>query len=507
MSAMIRGHMKFLQLLQKAVFAGNITAIVPEDLEIVAHSLLWSDTDDTELMLMKYLPHVMASSVKHEFTNMTSYGIRKGSGFFGERSLPSESAFESQRFIRNIRLMGEISPTFILAAMEQTQQAFGVTGAEQIAEVAVRLNVLQKMNRNLYFSDTTKTRLGAASLRYPGILQQIREGTDGTVLSSPLGASHIIDMKGAPLTLDTVRNRIAQGIQVFGRIRQLFMDPLTRNDFETSMDGAARLAYGAPEKPFYLGQNLAGIQTQGGKTRFITDNTLSAIYSREQYTVELEEGAPTTVPLVSASAGSPGGGRVSSWDVASAGNIFYVVTETFEEKEGLGTRFPTTPSTYLAVAAGQEVTLTLTPGNALADSFRVYREVDTNDTGLTSAWFIFEVANTGAGAAVTAFDNNDDRPNHGYAFGLRVHGTAADAMLAETTSAYTDARARSAEFLADSDQPNRNTVAVACLGPRMGIMALAAVMAQTKRPLIYSAHVPEVRNPFQNLVFKNIGRL
>ena len=71
--------------------------------------------------------------------------------------------------------------------------------------------------------------------------------------------------------------------------------------------------------------------------------------------------------------------------------------------------------------------------------------------------------------------------------------------------AYDHARAKSAAYLGASDHP-RNTVSVATLGPTMGMLALASVLAEVDRPLFFSACCPQVRNPYQNVAFKNIGR-
>ena len=86
-----------LQALEKAVHSGNITAVVPEDLEIEAHNTLWNETSRHELTLMKLLPSVNATSITHEYTRITSYGFSRNTGFFGERSLPPETNFGSSR--------------------------------------------------------------------------------------------------------------------------------------------------------------------------------------------------------------------------------------------------------------------------------------------------------------------------------------------------------------------------------------------------------------------------
>jgi hypothetical protein len=509
------GQLQILQLLEaaangrpkmrKAVTTGTLTPVVPQDLEMEAHNTLWSETKETELTLLKLIPSTPATQVQHEYSRVTSFGDSRGSGFFGERSLPQNTSIGTERIVNNIRLMGEIGSTFLLAELEKTQRVLGTSGASSIERRALRLNTLRKKNRNLYRADTGGIRQGSGGVRFKGIEQLIREGTDGTTATSPFG-SHVIDMLGLPLTSETVRNRAADAIVLFGFPTVLLMGAYARADFERSLDPATRLPMPIDMKPYMIGQYVAGLQTQGGIVKFHTDNTLAARWYRGQYIAEGQEGGPTTTPTVVASAGAVGGGRTSLWDANSAGDVYYVVTEQIDELEGLGTRYPATVGTFTTVAVGEEVTLTLTPGNALADGFKVYRGSDADTADPTGAWFIFEVANTGAGAAVVAYDDNDERPNTERAFALNITSAAANALGRGPDSYYT-AVEKSAEFFKMADDPVQNTIAAAELGPSMGILALASVLAEIDRPLMYSAMAPEVRNPFQNFVFKNIGRV
>lgn len=489
--------------MRKAVTTGVIAPIVPQDLEMEAHNTLWAETKQTELTLMKMIPSTPARQIAHEYARVTSFGDDSGSGMFGERSLPQNTSIGTDKIVNNIRLMGEIGSTFLLAELERTQKVLGTSGASNIERRALRLNVLRKKNRNLYKLDTTKIRQGSGGVRFKGLEQLIREGTDGTTGSiSPFG-SHVIDMQGQPLTAETVRNRCADAIVLFGFTTCLLMDPYARADFESSLDPAHRLPLPIDMKPYLLGQQVSGLLTQGGVVKFYTDNTLNPRWYGGQYKNRVQDGGPTTKPVVTASSGAVAGGRTSKWDSSAAGNVYYVVTEQVDELEGFGTRYPATVGTWLAVAQGEEVTLNLTPGNALADGFKVYRGTSADSADPTGAWFVFEVANNNSGAAVQVFDDNDDRPNTSRAFALNI-ASAAQSRLASQD--YYSVVEKSAEFFKMSDDPVNNTIAVAELGPSMGILALASVLAEIDRPLMYSACAPECRNPYQNFVFKNIGR-
>ena len=502
-------HRTVLTLLEKAVTADNIAAVVPEDLEIQAHNTLWRDTDPTELTLLKLLPSVPATSVAHEYTRITSFGEPRGSGFFGETALPPSTNYKPERVVNNIRLQGELSEVFILASLEETQQALGTSGNVNIQRNALRLNLLRKKNRQLYFSDTRTIRQGAAGVRYKGLMQLIEEGTDGTEGESPFG-SHIIDLEGQPLTAETLREKVAEAIVLFGYLSCLVMDPFTREGFEASVDPAQRLPLPISMQPYVLGQKIHGLQTQNGVVHFHTDNVLNPVHHFGKYINELMDGGPTTFATVASTVNSPGG-TGTKWDAQSSGQIYYIVTQIKDEVESLGRRVPSTPGTFLPVTAGDSVTLDLTPGDPSIDAYRIYRgtDADPNEAVGTDAYWVADVANTGGAAPTSYEDLNHQRPNTAFAFGLNVHSQAQRALQAGLAGglaqAYHAAVEMSANFLGQPDE-ERNTVAVAELGPSMGILPLAHILATVDRPLMYTASSPEVRNPFQQFVFRNIGR-
>ncbi|MGB0972874.1 MAG: hypothetical protein ACPGVG_18240 [Mycobacterium sp.] len=496
-------YSQLLQNLEKAITAGDITAVVPEDLEIEAHNTLWDLTDPTELTLLKLCPSVGATSVRHEYTRITSFGSQRDSGHFTETGLPARTGFGSSRQEVNIKLIGVMGPTYLLASLEKTQKALGTQGAANIQRAALQRNLLHKKCRSMYFSDTRNSKGGDDGLIPAGLIQQIEQGTDGTVGARSPWGSHVIDMQEQPLTVDTLRDKVSQGIIVHGAMNSLLMDPFARGDFEGSLDAAERLELPIGARAFMVGQNVGGLQTQNGQIWFETDNTLSAMHSRPQYrTDDTHDQTPTSTPTVTATAQAVSGSNVSEWDASSAGNVYYVVTEVVNEMEGLGTRAPA--SGTVAVAAGQEVALSITAGNFQADRFRVYRGTDS-DTADTDAWFVFEVANGVSPGAVAAFDLNEWRPNTSVAFGLRVSSWATRAMRGGERTGYYAAQAMSASMVGTQDSPD-STVACVTLGPKMGVMQIAPIAPTVDNPLLYSAYAMEVRNPRQNFVFKNIGR-
>jgi hypothetical protein len=495
--------MEALVELQKAVTTGTIADIVPEALEEDAHNTLWQQSSPNELTLLKLVPSIPTFSIKHEFDKIISYGEDRGNGFFGEETLPLETEPQFDRVETFVRLLGETSSTFLLASLEKTIKVEGQTGADQIARSLLLLNLLRKKNRAMYFSDTSTVRLGAGSNRFQGLEQQIREGTDGTTGTSPYG-SHVIDMEGQAFTVENIRNRTAQIITLFGYLNCLVTDPFVRADLEGSMDPAQRLPLPISARPFMLGQNIGGFHTQGGDVFFHTDNTLTPLYGKGQFKGTAMKGATGAPPAVGIAVNAVPTSGTSKFFAADAGNFFYLVTEVKNERESLGTRAPAGAAVQ-AVAQGEEVELTITPSDPFSDSFRVYRG-DEGDAD-TDAWFIFEIANDGAGADVSAFDLNLFRPHTSVAFGLNIRSEASRFLHSAPTGqrdSYALAVEESDRFFGMEDNP-RNTVTMVQLGPAMGVLELATILATTSRPLLYSACAMQVRNPLQNIVFINIG--
>ena len=215
------------------------------------------------------------------------------------------------------------------------------------------------------------------------------------------------------------------------------------------------------------------------------------------------KGATGTPAFVSISVNAIPVSGTSKWNAADAGDFFWILTEVKDGRESVGRRFPA--AGIQAVTEGDEVVLTVAPNDPFSDSFRVYRGSDGDLD--TDAFHIFEVANDGAGADIVVYDLNGERPNTSYAFALNIRTEAQKFLHSAPTgqrSTYSLAVEESDRFFGMKDNP-RNTVTMVQLGPAMGVLELATILATTSRPLLYSAAAMQVRNPLQNVVFKNIG--
>lgn len=495
--------------LRKAVTTADIADLAPESLEMEAHLTTWQETSPIELTLLKTLPWVPATQIVHQYARITDDGRSNDSGFFSEQSLPPQSTFTADRKSVDIKLQGTRYGVWLLASLTRTLEAGGQAGALAQAAASARKLLLEKKAHQIYAADSSTT---ISTARPKGLEQLIREGTDGTSGTDPAGV-HVIDMEGEPLDVDTLRYYRVKSVERFGGFEQLYCAPGARSDIEASLDASHRLELGRtnPVQALMVGQNVGGIITHGGLVYFQSDNTLTSMYYAPFYAARTDKqtGWPTTTPTVVAAAqtdDSDGDDVASKWDTGymGAGNVFYVVTEVVDEQEGNGTRYPALVTNYTAVAAGEEVKLTLTPSNGSTKSFRVYRGTDA-DGALTGAAFIFEVKNDGGGNAVVAYDNNTDRPQCTRAFALNCQSKAQSAMLDPKGGGYTYAQGQMEQFLSPMSENSTSSLALAQLGPQMGMMDLAKILATPSNALLYSAWGICLYNALQNYVFKNVG--
>lgn len=489
--------------LAKSVTSDGIANAVPQSLEAVAFNTQWDQNSPNELTLLKCIPSVTAGKVAHEYVRVTSYGSMKGTGFFAEAGMPSRNTPTLEKKTVQIKLQGEESSTSMLAELQTMVSVLGSSSPAAFQASATLNAMLRKKARNIYFSDDSKTRATSSGLRVAGILQQIREGTDGTSGTGVDGQSHIIDMRGLPMNLINIRNSVAGGVRAFGAINAILMDALSRADFESSLDGAARLEIPAGLAPMYMGQQVAGVQTNGNRVAFLTDNTLDPSFAQPFYSDDLEDGAPTSTVTATVATASDALSRFDSNPVG-AGDYYWVITSVVDEREGAGTRVPSTG--HQTVGVGERARLTITPGASNIQSFRIYRGTApaSGDGAPTAAQLIGEVKVPSA-AAVVYDDLNLVRQGLSTAFALRIVSPAVNALSNPSAEAYDAAWQRRASFAQMQDSP-QNTIALAHLGPQLMTLELARLGFTVDRKMLASAYGVEVRDPRKNYVFINVGR-
>jgi hypothetical protein len=480
-------------LASSSVGGTDASPLIKEDLEMEAHTQLWLETSPIEMVILKHIPRITATSVIHEYDQITGYGPRT-MPFYGETTLPPDSTIVSRRRQEIIKLQGYVSSVFALASFQTPIQALGANTLVDQNMAATRLNLLRGMSVSIYMSDASTS---TDPNRFRGLKQQILESTSPSV-GPPYtpDPTYVIDLRGKPLLGPEIRTRARQISEHYGDMSWIYMAPSNKELLEGALDASERLILTRERaEPVVMGQNVDGMMTTGGIVRFAPDNTLTASeYGGFAPTVAVPN-APA--PLTGANVAAPAAAAnpLGKWVAADADpTVLYQVTAL----NASGESTPFSPAT-VAVVAGQAVTIAITP--RVADtSYRVYRGGDGIHNPAVPM-FIAEIRGPGNTTPFNFVDLNARIPGTTEAFGLTIHSQNSDAML--QTRDFGAIRER----LSMSNAPvgGRNTVKLATLGPWLGIFDLAPILHTASRDLLFSAYTPVLTHPFQNVVWVNVG--
>lgn len=485
---------ELLKALASSSLAGtDASPLIKEDLEMEAHTQLWLETDAVEFVILKHLARIPAFSVLHEYDQIIGYGPQGTGGFYGEASLPPESAIQSRRRSETIRLQGLISSVFALASFQTPIMALGQTNLVDQNMAATRLALLRMMATAIYISDNSATTDG---IRFRGIRQQILEGTSASTAypftPNPL---HIIDLRGAKLSPTEIRARARQTVERYGTMRWVYMAPSTKEQLEAQLDPSERLYLTrGPAEPVIMGQNVDGMFAQGSTVHFAVDNTLTATnYNGVAPTVAVTN-APA--PLTGANVAAPAAAATpGSLFIAADADPAAVYQVTALNANGEST--PYQPAN-VAIVAGTGITIAITP-RAADTSYRVYRG-GTAPANPTPPQLIAEIKGPGNTTPFNFVDLNAKIAGTSEAYGLSVFSQNSELLFGNRH--LEDIRDRVS--LANPPR-SRNTITLATLGPWMGIFDLAHILHVASRDLLFSAYTPVLTHPFQNVVWTNVG--
>lgn len=478
---------ELLKALASSAIAGtDASPLIKEDLEVEAHTQLWLETDPTELVILKHIPRIPATSVLHQFDKIVSYGGGGHDGFYAENTLPVEADMQSVRESVMLKLMGQISSVFALASFQTPIAALGETDLVMENMAATRLALLQKMAAAVYRSDDGQSRNG---LRFQGILQQIFEGTSvSTVAPYTPNPDFIIDKRGDALTPEDIRAAARMIVEHHGRLRHIYMAPLVVETLEKSIDPAERLQLPRTVgERVMLGQSVGGMNTASGACYFEPDNSLTPSIYYEPPPTKSPTNAPAPLTAGNVAAPTAATNPSSKWTADDAnGAVTYAITAL----NGYGESTPYTTGA-VAVIAGQSVTIAITP-RAADDSYKVYRGSSVLGA---PRYLIAEIKGTGNTTPFNYLDHNLSIPGTTDVFGLNMESNNSAAMITNNM-----ARIQ----LANPPQA-RNTVCLVTLGPWMGVFELAHILHTASRDLLFSAITPRISHPFQNVVWRNVG--
>ncbi|HET8550864.1 MAG TPA: hypothetical protein VFM97_00120 [Gammaproteobacteria bacterium] len=267
----------------------------------------------------------------------------------------------------------------------------------------------------------------AEYLSFEGDSQVVPTEFDGiAALAADLNsADHVLDAEGkslASINLVNVAASTIAGYGNFGTPTDIFLSQKTQADFDTGLDPAFRVPL--PDVPgggISLGSPVKGIRTSWGDIAnqpdvFIRDEA-------QQMPFEVVEGArfadiaaanaafkPKTLAAVAAA-----GGADSKFAAAHAGNYYYAVAGVNAKGQS-----KVLVSAQTAVAAGDAVTLTITPSDGGTETgYVIYRGRKNGTNAVTDLRQMARVPKAGAGNT-TYVDKNRDIPGTTKAYILNM---------------------------------------------------------------------------------------
>lgn len=241
----------------------------------------------------------------------------------------------------------------------------------------------------------------------------------GAQIASLGSSDHVIDAEGQSLASISLVDQAAAtiaGYGNFGTPTHIFMSQLTQSDFNTNLDPAFRVALTDSPASLQLGAPVVGIRTSWGdiKTKpdvFVRDE-------RQQLPFQTEFPAIAAVNTFAPAAVAPvagAGGADSKWGAAHGGNYYYAVAGVNAAGQSV-----CVVSAQVAVAAGQQVTLTIDKSVIGTETgYVIYRGRKNGSNALTDLRLMTRIPVSG-GAQTVFVDKNRKIPGTSKAYILNM---------------------------------------------------------------------------------------
>ena len=332
----------------------------------------------------KGVPKLPAFNTVEEYNLLKEYGAGQAA-FIDEGDLPEEDDSTYERATTLIKYLG--TTRRVTHVMSLVRPAHGNVVAQETMNGTLWL--LRQLEKALFFGDAA-------------IVPQHFDGLD-KLLVAGAPAANTIDLRGKPLTPDTVEDAV--GIVVadpnFGMPTDLYCAYGPYSDLAKQFYPKERYDLPAP-KDGIVGIKVTHFQSQAGPIAFQPD-VFVPNGPRETAPVAgsgpaaKRPNAPTVV------AAPPAHSNAASKFVADdAGTYFYQVTAVNKSGESAPTRFPAAGT--VTVAAGDRVSMTVGDGGQGTTGYKIYR----TKKGGSTAYYLRSIARSGATQVLT--DDNQDLP-------------------------------------------------------------------------------------------------
>lgn len=384
--------------LHKALSAGNDVndpGVAPgvgfplrtESLEATLKNLTY---EMDEIKLFKSIAKVPASNTVEEFNRLISYGeggaTSFNQGFFAEGALPDEQDSTYERVTVLIKFLGVVGRVTHVA--NTIRAAHGNVIALETMNKTMEL--LRNLENALFFGDSS-----LIPEQWDGIFKLVSDGAP----------DNVIDLRGGPLTEEALNDFLLIIRENFGMATDAYFGTGPFADLAKQVYDRQRFAY-APA-PGTLGATVTAFQGQHGRINlhdhvFITPGALARANGLGK--ADRRPLAPS-VTVSPAAAPDP----ASQFGASDAGTYFYRIVAG--NKHGLSVPVNTAS---VAVAAGDEVTFTISDGGQDTTFYEVYRTPIGG--AVADAKLMTRVARTGGTQVIT--DQNADLPGTSKGFCL-----------------------------------------------------------------------------------------
>lgn len=465
-----------LELLQKALSTGTAgaPAAVPGAVDTPAGALRVESLESTLKTTTFRMEHIKfwraiakkrAFSTVEEYNVLSSYGSQ-ASAFFDEGGLPREEDSTYDRRFQVVKFLGVTK--IVTQPLLLVRSAHGDVLARET--INGTMWILERLEKSLFFGNALTN-----SLQFNGIASQVipqnnadrsvgvTTATTAEMYGGGGGANNIIDMRGGPITEETLELASQQIADLYGRMQVLFLSTRALSDLAKTFFPKERIHLPAPTDGV-VGTPLTHFASQNGYVR-LEPNVFIRPGGAPPQTAAT--GAPATPTNMALSANAP---TVAGSQFDAANTYFYAVTAVGKYGEE-----------SLACAAASQAVLAFGSIDiewdrmAGASSYKIYRGLSATD--LTLMIEVPEIttplAGAGSDAKIQFTDLNRWLPGTSMAFGLYM----------------------------DAEQG----LAFKQLAPLMKVNL--ATLSAAIRFMILLYGVPEVYAPTKQVIFKNIGPL
>ena len=410
------------------------TALATLNLDATMTSVLF---EQQHLVLWNWLNRVPSINTLYQWTERTGYGSQRGGIGFAQGGVPATGLAAWTRNQAQVCFFG------VRRGITDVEAQAGLLGGLMVDPVQEEdkdgaFQLLGRAETNFLWGDPAVTDDNGNVVNYPGIFVQMTDTTGNYAKGNAPFGFNVYDLQGRYLNF-TDLNSYAATLYQAGKLStfvnlRMFLTPQTLEDLSNLRQFVDRRAMAdrIPDGPegygYVTGAPIPGHATNFGFIPFTASIFLFEVPNGQAITSgPPEQGAPP-VPTLAGSAGAPAGG-VTSHFVASnglgqsdAGTYYYWAASVNDEGEsfasgtttnGDGTFASNTSGVAVAVAVGQVVTLTITPGTsngAKTTQYRLYRGVvnDLTDSATTIIGHV-AVSPNNLPASTSFVDNNSQR--------------------------------------------------------------------------------------------------